>query len=95
LSDSIGHYKTIFYADLADISKALALAHFPLATIALITGFFTIADRKQNLIFYSLTAIAQNFQGKTSEPHTTSQFPSTDSPSTTTISPNHSFVNSS
>jgi 4-amino-4-deoxy-L-arabinose transferase-like glycosyltransferase len=54
LGYSIGHYKTIFYADLADISKALALAHFPLATIALITGFFTIADRKQNLIFYSL-----------------------------------------
>jgi hypothetical protein len=54
LGYSIGHYKTIFYADLADISKALALAHFPLATIALITGFFTLTDRKLNLIFYSL-----------------------------------------
>jgi hypothetical protein len=69
LGYSIGHYKTIFYADLADISKALALAHFPLATIALITGFFHHyrQETKLNLLFladsrsYSIFLMA--FQG--------------------------------
>jgi hypothetical protein len=47
-------YGTSFYANVVDIAKALALSHFPLATISLIVGFFSVADRRQNLIFYSL-----------------------------------------
>ena len=47
-------YGTGFYANAVDILKALALSHFPLAAIGLITGFFSLTDRRQNLIFYSL-----------------------------------------
>jgi hypothetical protein len=47
-------YGTSFYANVVDILKALALSHFPLATISLIMGFFSITDREQNLSFYSL-----------------------------------------
>jgi len=47
-------YGISFYADAVDILKALALSHFPMAVIGLITGFFSLTDRKQNLIFYSL-----------------------------------------
>ena len=47
-------YGTSFYANVVDILKALALAHFPMAAICLIVGFFSLTDRKQNLIFYSL-----------------------------------------
>jgi hypothetical protein len=47
-------YGTSFYANVVDIAKALALSHFPLAIISLIIGFFSVGDRRQNLIFYSL-----------------------------------------
>ena len=47
-------YGVLFYADLVDISKAIALSHFPFAILALIIGFFNLNDRRQNLIFYSL-----------------------------------------
>ena len=47
-------YGVSFYANVVDILKALALSHFPLAAIGLITGFFNLTDRRQNLIFYSL-----------------------------------------
>jgi hypothetical protein len=47
-------YGVGFYTDVVDIVKALALAHFPLATICLIVGFLSLDNRKQNLIFYSL-----------------------------------------
>ncbi len=39
---------------MVDIFKVLASSHFPLATISLIMGFFSITDREQNLFFYSL-----------------------------------------
>jgi 4-amino-4-deoxy-L-arabinose transferase-like glycosyltransferase len=47
-------YGVGFYADVVDIVKALALAHFPLAAVYLIVGFLSLDDRRQNLIFYSL-----------------------------------------
>jgi hypothetical protein len=47
-------YGVGFYADVTDILKALALAHFPLAAICLIVGFFSLNDRRRNLTFYSL-----------------------------------------
>jgi hypothetical protein len=42
------------YANIVATLRTLAWAHFPLAAICLIVGFFSLNDRRQNLIFYSL-----------------------------------------